>query len=311
VRRWLEYLGYRLLTLLVPYLPRRFAVWTGRRLGGLYFFVDPRARRVGLENLRRVFPGRTDHARILRESLRLQSVALLDALWWGRRPEARAREYVRIDPEGTALLRAALARGRGVVLATAHFGSWEALNVAAGGLGLPRATFIAKPVRNARIDVHLKRARERTGNRLAYREGAMLACAGALRRGEIACSVIDMAVLPRDGGIFCDFFGTAATTSTALPFLALRLRAPLLFALCRPIDGGLRYVVEGREIPVTPTGDLEADILRVTRALNEALEEAVRRCPEAWIWSYKRWKFRPSELPGAFPDYALWVHPRW
>lgn len=311
MRRWLEYLGYRLLAFLVPYLPRRLAVWTGRRLGGLYFLVDPGARRVGLENLRRVFPERTDHARILRESLRLQGVALLDALWWGRRPEARARAYVRIGPEGTALLQEALARGRGVVLATAHFGSWEALNVAAGGLGLPRATFIARPVRNARVDAHLRRARERTGNRLVYRDDAVLACAGALRRGEIVCSVIDMAVLPSEGGVFCEFLGTPATTSAALPLLALRLRAPLLFALCRPLDGGLRYVVEGCEIAATPTGDRDADLLRVARALNAALEAAIRGQPEAWIWSYKRWKFRPSELPGTYPDYALWVHPRW
>jgi len=306
VRRLIEYALYRLLAFLTPLLPRRVAVWLGRRLGGLYFFLSARARRVGLENLARVLPERNDHRAILLEAAREHGVALIDVLWSARLDTETIARYFEAPENHLKLLRDCLARGRGVVMATAHFGSWEMLNLAGGMLNLPRATFIARPVRNARIDRHMRKMRERTGNRLVYRDAALPACVGALRRNEIVCSVIDMAITPAEGGLFVDFCGTPALTSGALPLLAVRRRAPLLFAVCRPLDG------EGEEIEIRDTEeDRVAEVRRVTREMNRALERMVRKHPECWIWDYKRWKARPSELPGDYPSYALWVHPHW
>ena len=104
-------------------------------------------------------------------------------------------------------------------------------------------------MRNPLIDRHLRRQRERGGNRLVYRAEALGGCMAALRRGEIACSVIDISVLPEEGGIFADFLGTPACTSAALPLLAVRRSRLLYFLVCRPIDGGHRYRLEGEEIP--------------------------------------------------------------
>jgi KDO2-lipid IV(A) lauroyltransferase len=196
-------------------------------------------------------------------------------------------------------------------MATAHFGSWEMLNLGARGRELPRATFIARPVRNERIDGHLRRQRERGGNRLVYRERALHACMGALRAGEIVASVIDMTILPAEGGLFADYFGTPALTSGALPLLAAARNSPLVFAVARPVAKGLRYRLSVEEIPVRAGMDRETEVPRLALELNRALERRVREQPEAWIWSYKRWKLRPGDLPGGYPSYALWVHPKW
>ena len=312
MRRIVEYVFYRGLAFLVPLLPRGGMVWLGRRLGWLYLMCSPKARKIGLENLRRAFPDRRDHWAILRESLRMQAVALLDALWSARLTPERAAALVEVDAEEWRRLEPILRSGRGAVVATGHFGSWEMFNLAAGAMGMPKATFIARPVRNARIDAHLKRRRERTGNTLVYRSKALPACLAALRRGEIACSVIDIAVTPAEGGLFVDFLGTPALTSGALPLLAVRRGAPLLFAVCRPLERGRRYALEGVEIPVRAEApDRDAEVRRLTQELSHALARRIREHPEAWIWSYKRWKWRPSELPGAYPDYSLWAHPLW
>jgi KDO2-lipid IV(A) lauroyltransferase len=267
---------------------------------------------VGLENLRLALPERADHGRILKESLRLQAVALLDALWSARLTPARAAALVSYDPEAWRRVESVFRAGRGAVVATAHFGSWEMFNLAAGALGLPKATFVARPIPNPWIDRHLRRRRERTGNRLVYRAEALPACIAALRRGEVACSVIDIAVLPSEGGLFVDFLGTPAATSGVLPLLAVRREAPLIFAVCRPLERGRRYRLEGEEIGVRRDApDRDAEVRRVTQELSNALARRVREHPEAWIWGYKRWKWRPSELPGGYPDYSLWVHPMW
>jgi KDO2-lipid IV(A) lauroyltransferase len=144
-----------------------------------------------------------------------------------------------------------------------------------------------------------------------YREKALHACLGALRAGEIVCSVIDMTILPSEGGSFSDFFGTPALTSGALPLLASARGAPLVFAVAKPVRKGLAYRLHVEEIPARPGADRTEEVSRLTRELNRALERQVRGQPEAWIWSYKRWKLRPSELLGSYPSYSLWVHPKW
>lgn len=304
----LGYLLYRGMAFLVPFLPRRTMVRTGRVLGALYARLSPRARRTGIENLRRVFPDRKDHARLLRAALAQAGVSLLDALWSRRLTPEAARRYVEADPARVAWFKDHVQAGRGVVVATAHFGSWEMLNLAAPGLGFPRATFIARPVRNRLVDRHLRRERERTGNALVYRENALRACLTALRRGEVACSVIDVYLRPQQGGLYVDFFGTPALTSGALATLALLRHAPLIFIVCRPLDGGMRYVLEAEEIPVNADApDRPAEVLRVTQELSHALERRVRAHPENWIWDYKRWHWRPGEWPDGYPSYSSWV----
>ncbi|MBW2415281.1 MAG: hypothetical protein JRG76_12310 [Deltaproteobacteria bacterium] len=312
IRKIIEYALYRAIAFVVPFLPRRAAVALGRRLGGLYCLLDARGRRTGMENLRRTFPGRTGLRSLLQQAMRQSGVAMIDALWSARLKPERVPQYFEFPAEHARRLNTLAARGRGVIVATAHFGSWEMLNLASGALGLPRSTVIARPVRNPWIDRHMRRIRERNGNRLVYRDRALPACIGALRRGELVCSVIDMAIRPEEGGMFVDFCGTPALTSGALAMLAVRRRAPLAFVVCRPLEGGRRYVLEAEVIEVRDTGDRDAEVGRVTAELNHALERKVRAHPEAWIWNYKRWKWRPCEAPGGlYPSYALWVHPHW
>jgi len=301
------YLAYRCFVAVISRLPRRAVVWLGRRLGAAYYWIDGRGRRAGLENLRRAFPDRTDHARILLESQRGQAVALLDAAWSARLTPLETRRYIEIGEEGRRTLAAAMARGRGLVAASAHFGSWELLAFAGPAIGFPPAAFLARPIENPLIDRHLRGLRERGGNQLVYRKGGLVRCLQALKRGEAASSVIDIALHPSEGGVFVDCFGTPAATSTALASLAYRLDAPLVLLLASPRDKGRRYVVAVEEIPVDAGAERDAEILRATQALTHALEAHVRRDPAAWLWAYKRWKWRPSELTEEFPSYSTWV----
>jgi len=308
MRRLIEYGAYRVLAFLVPLLPRPALVWFGHRLGALYYVLSARDRRVGLENLRRVFPGRQDHRRILRRSLKLQATALLDALWAAKiTPDVAARHVDADRAQVAEVIRRIAGGDHGVVVATAHFGSWEMLNLSSKAFGFPPATFIARPVRNRLIDRHLRRQRERGGNRLVYREEALGGCMAALRRREAVCSVIDISVLPDEGGIFVDFLGTRACTSAVLPLLAVRRSGLLYFLVCRPVDGGRRYRLEGEEIPLQADAEPDFEVERLTSELNRALERAVLAHPEAWMWGYKRWKWRPSEMPGAYPSYSSWL----
>jgi KDO2-lipid IV(A) lauroyltransferase len=55
--------------------------------------------------------------------------------------------------------------------------------------------------------------------------------------------------------------------------------------------------VDLKRVEVAPTGDLEGDMVRLTREHTAVLEQAVRDAPEQYFWQHKRWKTRPPEEP--------------
>ena len=46
-------------------------------------------------------------------------------------------------------------------------------------------------------------------------------------------------------------------------------------------------------VDFTPTGDLEADVFRLTEVYTRFLEEEIVRTPEQYFWQHRRWKTRP------------------
>ena len=94
-------------------------------------------------------------------------------------------------------------------------------------------------------------------------------------------------------GVFVPFFGRLASTTPTLALLALRTEAPIVpvFARVEP-DGTITVHIE----PVVvsrPTGDRDADVLRLTAECTAIVERWARRNPEQWLWLHRRWKTRP------------------
>jgi KDO2-lipid IV(A) lauroyltransferase len=117
-----------------------------------------------------------------------------------------------------------------------------------------------------------------------------------LRGGKGVAFLIDQNVQQSDG-IFVDFFGRKAATTTAVAALAVKTRCPIVcgYSLLRP-DGRYRLVYTP-PIEWTPSGDRQADIERLTQKLTHLIESWVREAPEQWLWIHRRWKTQPPAGP--------------
>ncbi len=58
--------------------------------------------------------------------------------------------------------------------------------------------------------------------------------------------------------------------------------------LQRGPDG--RYRLSAALVDVPRSGDVEADVVELTARYSAAIEAAVRRAPEQWVWMHQRWK---------------------
>ena len=274
-------------------LPHRLRHALGRLLGAVAFHLGLR-RRVALENLALAFPERTsvERRRIARAAYTNMAHAALDALTSVGLSADELDARVRLENwEG---FQQALALGKGVLVATAHFGSWELLGEVFARRGLP-LNAVVRPLKGA-LNARIVQSRLEAGMKLIPPRGAISGTIQALRRSEVVAILLDQS-LPGGRGIAVPFFGRPASTSPALSAAALRTGAPAFVAMAvrEPEGEQLRLFLEG-PIPL-PHGESGAEVVeRHTAALTAVIERYVRRYPEQWLWLHRRWKVLPSDF---------------
>ncbi|MGV3722140.1 MAG: lysophospholipid acyltransferase family protein [Actinomycetota bacterium] len=278
--------------------PRSFLPVLGRALGMAAFHGMKRYRLVARMNLARVYGDQWSEAeieRVARESFRHLGVTLIE--FFLRQPRITGEEIDReVRFEGQEHYEAAFARGKGVILITAHYGNWELM-----GPRLHRAGYHVSAVSRTADDPGLEHMiesiRSRCGlqqipRRMAARQGL-----AALRRNEILAILLDQNTA--EGGVFVPFFGYPASTATGPAVFALKTGAALVPTFCiREADGTHRMKAWPPIYP-TSTGDRAGDVLRLTAEITQSIEVQIRERPELWCWLHNRWKLQPTDPASA------------
>lgn len=261
----------------------RFAAWLAWTL---------RLRqRVALDNLRHALPELTEaeRRRIARGVYQNMARAFLDGL---RGPHLTAEALAEaVVVEDWKDLKAVIDAGTGVLVASAHFGSWELLAEVMARRGF-RVNAVVRPLEGS-FNAELMRSRQESGVRLTAARGALGAMIKAARAGDSVVMLLDQSV-PARHGVFVPFFGRLASTSPALGMAAVRTGAPVYVVLAAREGERLRMFVEG-PVPVPAEGTPDERLHAVTASVCQILERYIRRYPDQWLWLHRRWKERPPE----------------
>lgn len=281
---WPAALLYRSLRL-VGRCPLRLVHALGAAFGWLSWLRGGRSRRVAERNLHLVLTQESAESRqrLARASLVETGKALAEvAAIWGNRPED-ALALVR-EVRGRELFDAALAAGRGLIVAAPHLGCWELLNYWLA-TQTPLAILYRAP-RHAVLEPLLLRARGALPVEQVRAEGAgVRTLYKRLAAGGVVGILPDQQ--PRQGeGTQAPFFGVPAPTMVLLPRLAERTGACVLFSFVERLPRGAGYRVHF--LPA-PAGIADADIAVACAALNRGVEDCVRLAFTQYQWTYKRW----------------------
>ena len=298
----LEFALLKALRVVLRGLPESAALTLGEAFGAFAGGVLRLRHEVVHENLSRAFP-ELDASRRKRLALASwrhlgrEGVAFMRSIHTGPASQQTADIISRTEVEGLENLEQALAEGRGAILVTGHLGSWEMAGaaLAARGVALDAVALVQA---NPLFDGLVREAREALGLRLIERGNAMRQVPRSLRAGRAVGLVADQNA--RTGGVFIDFFGHCAATFRGPALFAIRTGAPIFVGACmRSSKHPQRYQLMIERIAFEPSGDLEADVLRLTQAHSSALERWVRTAPEQYFWAHNRWKTQPGETPPA------------
>ncbi len=268
-----------------PWL-RRMAdtlAWCWRR-------IDARESKVARRNLELAYPELLPSQReeVHRRILRTTARQALETLRFWTHPPAENLALLR-ECHGQDLYDAALASGRGVIVAAPHFGNWELLNQWLSSRG-PIAIVYAPP-ESAVGDAFLQRVRGADNIKQVRAEGpAVRQLWKVLKDGGTVAILPDQQ--PKQGdGEYAPFFGRPARTMTLLSRLAGRTGAIVLLVWCERIGPDLEFALH---VEPAPAEVADPDLLVATTALNAAIERVARRDPAQYQWTYKRYGRRST-----------------
>jgi KDO2-lipid IV(A) lauroyltransferase len=260
-------------------------------LGALAYYLSARYRDVADKNLKIAFgDSLTEKQRQALIKRVFQSFALSMSEFLSAPRLTPDQIRARVQADSFASVDTLLARGKGMIVVTAHFGNWELLARRAALEGY-RFTVVARQSEDESFNAITDRLRENGGYTVHPRGASPRPILQHMRQGGV------LAILPdqKSEDIFVPFFGRLAGTVAGPAVLALRTGAPILPIFCpRRSDGTYRVVIKP-EIDTTPTGDSEADTLRIMTEINHVIESMIREYPEQWLWLHDRWRVAPPE----------------
>lgn len=287
----IEYFLARLVISFLRLFPLHIAVEIGAFLGGLCHDFDKKHQRVALDNLRTSFGESKDEDELKKIVLRIyQNLgrSYVETLILPVMKSSRIRELT--DIEGMKYYVQAKEQGKGVILLSAHFGSWEWLGTVLPICGAVMHA-IARPIDNPYLNRLVQVWRSQYGNIILDKRTETGRIIKLLRQGATLGFILDENIELKKA-VFVDYFGRPAATNKALATIAIRTGAPVipLFIIRKK---GRHKVVFEKPLILPRTGVLKEDIFAITAIFTRKIEDYVRQYPDQWLWIKRRWKTRP------------------
>ncbi|MBI4788137.1 MAG: hypothetical protein HY782_13990 [Chloroflexi bacterium] len=283
------YYLYRLAGWICPLIPERVGYGLFARLGDLVFLFTAKNQRTYFYNLRRVLGDQATAAEV-RAVARRGFQNLLKNYFDFFRGHALTRDKIRAQlagVEGMEYLEQALAKGKGVVAGSAHFGNWDmVIHLAAIYL----QTEIVVPnerLKPEKLFQYVLAQRRSQGIEMVPLEIAPRLLIKALKAGHIAGLAYDRD-LTKSGPVV-EFFGQPTQMPDGAVQLALKYGSPVImgFSVRQPDNRSCVYIEPPLEF--VKTGNNEQDICEGVRRMVAIMEKYIRKYPDQWLMFQKIW----------------------
>jgi KDO2-lipid IV(A) lauroyltransferase len=275
-------------------LPQRAMIRLHKSIGRLMGRLLRGQSRIARRNLELCFPDSSDaqRAHLLSEHFAALGACIGETgvAWFGRWEHILSLGHV----TGREHVTRAFAAGKGVILFTGHFTGLEICGPMLKS-AVPNSAFMFSYRSNALLDRMQARGRARSTDE-SFAAEDVRGLLRALQRNMAVWYAPDRAYHgPRSQLV--PFFGEPAMTHTSTSRIARISGAAVVPYSYRRLPDDSGYVLEF--LPALedfPTDDDDAD----TRRLVAVLEDLIRRCPEQYLWTHKRFRGRPAPWPDVY-----------
>ena len=283
-----RFLQLKLNVFLFRFLPFSISRWYIATLGKLYYLLNWQEKKLIRSTISHVFKGRLP-ARALKVKIREAFQGIFDhyheKLFVGYSNFNNLLEFLRkrIHFQGSEALQEALARGKGVILVTGHYGAVELLPGALAVNDYPTAMICR--FQTTRLRVTMSQRAQRVGLDLidAAEGNIILAAMKALKQGRILITECDEFDEWRpDPNRDSSFLNCKLTSDRTLELLQKRSGAPVVSAVVQR-EGQRTYTCNLAPVPVPGSSPVN---IPLSEQCLKVLETSVAAHPEQWY----QWK---------------------
>jgi KDO2-lipid IV(A) lauroyltransferase len=224
--------------------------------------------------------------------------------------EAELDRLVDFDHEGWQRMLDLHNQGRGVIIASAHFGSFDIISQVLARHGLPITVLVAR-VTPQWLSDYVTDLRAARGVKFILVEeegagglnlGALKESIGLLRSGGVLAVMVDRNMEQR--GVTIPFFGYDTVVAPGVAKMALRTNTPVVVAIARRLDN-YRFSVTF-DPPIEPDGSASNpdDIRQFLVKIFARLQGHIEVNPEQWVLLQHVWppKDDPARREEAAPN---------
>jgi Kdo2-lipid IVA lauroyltransferase/acyltransferase len=289
VKNFIEYIFFIVFIYILRALPlalvRRIVV----SIAFVLFKILGIRKKVSLENLKNAFPEKDIHElnEIAYNSFKNFSLTIIESMYAPSLSEEKLFKMMQVEDKKN--LDEFFARKNGKIILTAHFGNWEYLGQYIGLEYKIKYPAIVKRMRNHLVDKYVEKCRNRFNYMYPlYMDKNVKEVFKVLQSGKPMAILADQSA-PQEA-LYIKFFNRYATTFQGAAVFALRCKASMrMILVLRNKDYSLKMIHE--EIKTDDLNDSsDESVYELSKRHVEMLEKYIRKYPDQWLWSHKRWK---------------------
>ena len=291
IKDWLGAAAIWVCYLLIPLLPLKASYMIARTLSNASLKFLKKQRSTILGNMDVAFGNhlsKEEKVEIAGEMVANIFKGFFEGFYIASRFRKKVDGIVSLD--GREHLDQALARGKGVIALSAHFGNFTLLGTVMAREQYP-FHMVIRDSKSKLVAKLFRKFRDSAGQKWIATQPSraslkkMLNC---LRDNQIVCLITDEN--KRRGGVKVDFFGKNSSTAMGPAVLSLRTGAAIVpMFIVRQKDDTHKIIIEPA-LDFNLTGDQTEDIRHITSAFTERIEFYIKAYPAQWFWLNRRWK---------------------
>jgi KDO2-lipid IV(A) lauroyltransferase len=200
---------------------------------------------------------------------------------------ALPEERHRIEIVGMEHIRLLAREGRGGLLLSGHFANWELMPLAMHLEGFECGE-VYRRANNPYVDEWMVNMRRQITGATQIPKGPKGGrdILRLVRNNQFLAMLVDQKM---SDGVEAKLFGRRAMTTSAPAGLAVRYETPIIPACIERTHGAHFRITVYDPIEARKDADPFEEILRLTQAVNDFLEERIRARPHEWFWLHNRW----------------------
>lgn len=262
----------------------------------LFFFIYYVAhyrRKVVQQNLANAFPEKTlaERQSIEKKYFRFLADLIMETIKLYTLSEKETIKRVEVR-DGALLQNAAYQQGKSIIAAVGHYGNWESGCLRMGLVKERKCIIAYKPLSNPTFNEFFLKLRSRFGAIMVPMKSTLRTVVA--HRKEVTLTVLASDQTPawQEATYFTKFLNQPTAVFLGVEKLAKATDSLVVFCDVRRVKRGYYSCTF---VPLFDNPKLTAEY-EITNAHVQYLDNVIREEPEYWLWSHRRWKFKPDDI---------------